>query len=101
MLAMSVGLTFAAEWTVKMETSIHTKWVDANSGRSIDKGGAEGPTRTLTVTADTKAEAMKKAKSMCYDACDGSWTATGVTQEGDRTYRVYKKVVLTNYYVVE
>ena len=94
------GVANAKTWTVKMETSIETRWVEAENGYEVlDKGSKPGPTRTLNVNAENKSDAMEKAKSMCYDACDGNWVSQGVKQEDGKTYRVQQRIKLTNYYV--
>lgn len=100
MAVMGFGVANAKRWTVKMETSIETRWVNAEKNFDIlDQGAKKGPTRTLTVDAENKSEAMTKAKSMCLDACDGDWVSQGVTQQNGKTYRIQKRYVLTNYYV--
>ena len=89
----------ADKWTVKIETSIETRWVDADWGNIIDKGSEPNRTETLTVDADTKAEAMRKAKSLCYDVCDTNWVGVATTQENGHTYRVEQRRFKTNYWV--
>ncbi len=83
-----------------METSVHTEWRQVDQPyETIKQPIQTGPTRTINVPADTKAEALEKAKSICYEACDSRWTQTGVKQKDGKTYRVYKRYVLENYYV--
>lgn len=102
MALVGFGVAEAKRWTVKMETSIETRWVNTETSWDIlDKGSKTGPTRSLTVDAENKSEAMTKAKSMCYDACDGDWVSQGVTQQNGKTYRVQQRIKLTNYYVVD
>ena len=100
MALVGFGVANAKQWTVKMETSVETRWVNAEKNWDIlDQGAKKGPTRTLTVDAENKSQAMTKAKSMCYDACDGDWQTQGVTQQDGKTYRIQKRIILTNYYV--
>lgn len=102
MALVGFGVANAKRWTVKMETSIETRWLNTEDYQEIlDKGAKAGPTRSLTVDAENKSEAMSKAKSMCYDACDGDWVSAGMTQQNGKTYRVQQRIKLTNYYVVD
>lgn len=102
MLMVGVCFVSAKQWTVRMETTVHIKWVNTESPyNELDKGAKTGPTREFTVEAPTESDALTKAKSICYDACDGTWTAMDVVQENGHTYRVYKKIVLGSYKVVK
>lgn len=100
MALVGFGMANAKRWSVKMETSVETRWVNVEETCEIlDQGAKKGPTRTLTVDAENKSQAMTKAKNMCYDACDGNWVSKGVTQQDGKTYRIQSRYILTNYYV--
>lgn len=99
---MGVGLAKAEKWTVKIETSVETRWVNTEDYSDVQLQGSEpGRTETMVIVADTKSDAMKKAQSLCYKVCDRDWVGFKTFQKDGKTYRIEQKRSTTNYYVVD